>query len=172
VPDTAFEVPADYKAAPVEDLIKAMVPAAAIQPTPAPPQFTPPRAAAANAPETPTPGALRIGNGVSPPVPVSSREPAYTEEARRAKIQGTVSLSLVVDANGDPQNIRVVRSLDPGLDQKAIEAVREWKFKPGQKDGQPVAVIASIQVNFRLLDKPPGQQELRIETRFPSESVK
>ena len=66
-------------------------------------------------------------------------------------------VSLVVDENGVPRNVKVVRSLDPGLDQKAIEAVQQWKFRPGQKDGNPVAVQAQIQVTFKLLDKPPVQ---------------
>jgi TonB family protein len=157
IPDSAFEVAADFKAAPIEDLIKVMMPAAPMTPPSVP--VAAPQAAAANPQEIPTSGALRIGNGVSSPKVLSRRDPGYTEEARRAKVQGSVSLSLVVDASGNPQNIRVVRSLDPGLDQKAIEAVREWKFQPGQKDGKAVAVITTIQVYFRLLDTPPAQQK-------------
>jgi hypothetical protein len=119
IPDSAFEVPVDYTAAPIEDLIKVMMPAAAMAPAAVP--VAAPRAAVANPQEIPTPGALRIGNGVSPPTVLSRRDPAYTDEASRAKVQGTVSLSLVVDANGNPQNIKVVQPLDPGLDQKAID---------------------------------------------------
>jgi len=99
-------------------------------------------------------GAYRMGPGVSPPVPIYQPEPRYTEQASRAKIQGSVSLSLIVDAEGRPQRVQVVRSLDPGLDQQAIEAVSQWRFRPGQKDGMPVPVIASVQVFFRLLDNP------------------
>jgi len=62
-----------------------------------------------------------------------------------------VLLELVVDANGVPQDIKIVRSLGLGLDQKAIEAVQKWRFKPGLKDGKPVPVSANIEVNFRLL---------------------
>ena len=96
-------------------------------------------------------GAYKIGGGVSAPVPVYRPEPEYSEEARKAKWQGAVLLELVVDANGVPQDIKVIRSLGLGLDQKAIEAVQKWRFKPGQKDGKAVPVSANIEVNFRLL---------------------
>jgi TonB family protein len=88
---------------------------------------------------------------VSAPVPVYRPEPEYSEEARKAKWQGAVLLSIVVDENGVPQNIMVVRSIGLGLDQKAIEAVQKWRFKPGVKDGKAVPVFANIEVNFRLL---------------------
>ncbi len=96
-------------------------------------------------------GAYRIGGGVSAPVPIFRPEPEYSEEARKAKWQGAVLLQLVVDENGVPKDIKVVRSLGLGLDQKAIEAVQKWRFKPGLKDGKPVPVSANIEVNFRLL---------------------
>jgi len=96
-------------------------------------------------------GAYRIGGGVSPPSVLSKVEPEYSEEARKAKWQGTVILQLVVDEHGLPQQMKVTRSLGLGLDQKAIEAVGKWRFKPGMKDGKPVPVIATIEVNFRLL---------------------
>ena len=96
-------------------------------------------------------GAYRIGGGVSAPAVLSKVEPEYSEEARKAKWQGTVVLSLVVDDQGRPQNLKVLRSLGLGLDQKAIEAVEKWRFKPGMKDGKPVPVMATIEVNFRLL---------------------
>ncbi len=96
-------------------------------------------------------GAYRIGGGVSPPSVLSKVEPEYSEEARKAKWQGTVVLQLVVDEHGMPQQMKVTRSLGLGLDQKAIEAVAKWRFKPGLKDGKPVPVIATIEVNFRLL---------------------
>jgi periplasmic protein TonB len=96
-------------------------------------------------------GAYRIGGGVSAPVPIFRPEPEYSEEARKAKWSGAVLLQLVVDENGVPKDIKVVRSLGMGLDQKAIEAVQKWRFKPGLKDGKPVPVSANIEVNFRLL---------------------
>jgi protein TonB len=77
-------------------------------------------------------------------------EPQYTEEAKTAKVSGSVLLSLVVDENGDAQEIQVARSLDQGLDQKAVDAVRQWRFSPATENGKPVAVAVKIEVNFRL----------------------
>ena len=96
-------------------------------------------------------GAYRIGGGVSAPTVLSKVEPEYSEEARKAKWQGTVILQLVVDDQGRPQQLKIMRSLGLGLDQKAIEAVEKWRFKPGMKDGKAVPVMATIEVNFRLL---------------------
>ena len=96
-------------------------------------------------------GAYRIGGGVSPPSVILKVEPEYSEEARKAKFQGTVILFVVVDEKGNPRDLKVIRPLGLGLDQKAIEAVEKWKFRPGMKDGKPVAVQATIEVNFRLL---------------------
>jgi periplasmic protein TonB len=95
-------------------------------------------------------GVFRIGGGVSAPKAVYAPDPEYSEEARKAKYQGTVVLSLVVGADGMPRDIKVARSLGLGLDEKAIEAVKTWKFEPGTKDGKPVATYASIEVQFRL----------------------
>jgi TonB family protein len=77
-------------------------------------------------------------------------EPEYSEEARKVKHEGTVILSLVVDEQGRARDIRVARSLGMGLDEKAIEAVKKWKFAPGTKDGIPVPVQVNVEVNFRL----------------------
>jgi periplasmic protein TonB len=96
-------------------------------------------------------GAYRIGGGVSPPTVIYKVEPEYSEEARKAKFQGTVVLFVVVDEHGNPRDLKVIRPLGLGLDQKAIEAVEKWKFSPGKKDGKPVPVQATIEVNFRLL---------------------
>jgi protein TonB len=96
-------------------------------------------------------GAYKIGGGVSAPVPIFKPEPEYSEEARKAKFQGTVVLNIVVDEKGNARDVTVARPLGLGLDQKAIEAVMKWKFRPGMKDGHPVPVRASIEVNFRLL---------------------
>lgn len=96
-------------------------------------------------------GAFRIGGGVSAPVVIFKKEPEYSEEARKAKYQGTVLLAIVVDVDGTTKNIRVIRSLGLGLDEKAVEAVLAWRFRPGYKDGRPVPVQANVEVNFRLL---------------------
>ena len=96
-------------------------------------------------------GVFRVGGGVSAPALLFKKEPEYSEEARKAKYQGTVLLYIEVDPSGRATNIKVQRSLGLGLDEKAIEAVKQWKFKPGYKDGKPVTVAATIEVNFRLL---------------------
>jgi TonB family protein len=96
-------------------------------------------------------GAFRIGGGVSAPVPIYRFEPEYSEEARKAKYQGTVLLAIVVDVDGTTRNIRVLRTLGMGLDEKAIEAVSKWRFRPGMKGGQAVPVQANVEVSFRLL---------------------
>ncbi|HSR08519.1 MAG TPA: TonB family protein [Bryobacteraceae bacterium] len=103
-------------------------------------------------PETPA-GAYRIGNGVSAPRVAYKREPSYSEEARIGRLQGTVTVSLVVGEDGMPRNIRVLKSLGLGLDEKAIEAIGVWRFTPGEKEGKPVPILATIEVNFRLVDK-------------------
>ncbi len=96
-------------------------------------------------------GVYRVGGGVSAPSVLYKVDPEYSEEARKAKYSGTVLISLVVGPDGRATNIKVVRSLGLGLDEKAMEAVAKWKFKPGTKSGSPVAVQATIEVNFRLL---------------------
>jgi TonB family protein len=96
-------------------------------------------------------GVYRVGGGVTSPQLVSKVEPEYSEEARKAKYQGTVTLYIQVDLDGRAKNIRVLHSLGLGLDEKAMEAVRKWRFKPGTKDGKAVVVEAQIEVNFRLL---------------------
>jgi TonB family protein len=95
-------------------------------------------------------GIFRVGGGVSAPQAVSTSTPNYTEEARRAKTQGTCILGLIVDTEGHPRDIRVVRGLGSGLDAKAIEAVERWRFEPAKKDGKPVNVLISVEVSFLL----------------------
>jgi TonB family protein len=96
-------------------------------------------------------GVYRVGGGVSAPALILKVEPEYSEEARKAKYQGVVLLYVEVDPSGRARNIRVIHSLGLGLDEKAIEAVSKWKFRPGTKDGRAVTVAASIEVSFRLL---------------------
>jgi len=96
-------------------------------------------------------GAFHVGGGVSQPAVLYKVDPEYSEEARKAKYSGTVLLQLVVDVDGKAKNIKVVKGVGLGLDEKAIEAVQKWKFSPGKKNGQPVPVFATVEVNFRLL---------------------
>jgi TonB family protein len=95
-------------------------------------------------------GLYRVGGGVSAPRTLYAPEPEYSEEARKAKYQGTLVLWMVVGADGRPRDIRVARSLGMGLDEKALEAVRTWRFEPARKDGRPVAVQINVEVIFRL----------------------
>jgi periplasmic protein TonB len=95
-------------------------------------------------------GIFHVGGGVSPPRVIYQPEPEFSEEARKAKYQGVCVLALIVDANGRPTNIRVSSSLGMGLDEKAIEAVKNWKFEPAMKDGHPVAVEIALEVDFHL----------------------
>jgi len=95
-------------------------------------------------------GVYKVGGGISAPQAISAPDPDYTEEARRAKKQGTCVLWLIVDAAGRPRDIKIVRGLGLGLDAKALEAVRQWRFQPALKDGKPVDVQISVEVEFHL----------------------
>jgi len=95
-------------------------------------------------------GIYHVGGGVSAPRAIYSPEPEYSEEARRAKYTGVVVLWLVVGPDGRPRDIRVRRAAGMGLDEKALEAVRTWRFEPALRNGQPVAVEVSVEVTFRL----------------------
>jgi TonB family protein len=93
----------------------------------------------------------KMADGITAPKVLHKVEPKYTQEARDEKIAGTVLLKIVVTAQGKADNIEVVKGIDPGLDQAAMDAVAQWEFQPGTKDGQPVNVWATIEVNFRLI---------------------
>jgi TonB family protein len=108
-------------------------------------------AAAEGAAPAPKSDALRVGGGVSAPSLLLKIEPQYTEEARAAKYQGSVVLYIEVGPDGLAHNMRVLRSLGFGLDQKAMDAVGQWQFQPGLRNGIPVTVQATVEVNFRLL---------------------
>ena len=95
-------------------------------------------------------GLYTTSSGVNPPDAIYASEPEYSDEARKIKQQGIVVLSLIVDLQGQARNIHVARSLGMGLDEKAIEAVKKWRFSPGTKDGIPVATQVNVEVNFRL----------------------
>jgi protein TonB len=95
-------------------------------------------------------GLMRPGGGVSAPQVIFSVDPEFSDEARRAKYQGICVVSVIVDAQGNPQRVRVVRPLGMGLDEKAVDAVKQYKFKPAYYQGHPVAVEVNIEVNFRI----------------------
>lgn len=95
-------------------------------------------------------GLYAIGGGVSSPVPIFTPDPDFSDEARRAKYQGICVISVIVDAHGNTQDPKVVRTLGMGLDEKALEAVRKWRFKPAMKGSMPVPVRINVEVNFRL----------------------
>lgn len=95
-------------------------------------------------------GVFRVGGGVSPPRAIYNPEPEFSEEARKAKYQGVCTLGLIVGTDGRPSNIHVLSSLGMGLDEKAIEAVKNWKFEPAMKDGHPVRVEIAVEVDFHL----------------------
>ena len=99
-------------------------------------------------------GAYQIGNGVSSPVLIHEVKPNYTGDAMRAKLQGMVEMEAIVRPDGtvDPSSIKITRSLDAtfGLDQQAIIAVKQWRFRPGTLRGQPVPVIVNVELTFTL----------------------
>jgi TonB family protein len=91
-----------------------------------------------------------VGDGVTAPIPIYKPEPPYTDKARAAKLQGTGVYSAVIDDSGNVADVQVVRSLEKGLDESAMQTVRTWKFKPAMKDGKPVSVKGTLEVSFRL----------------------
>lgn len=91
-----------------------------------------------------------VGGMVSGPRAVFAPDPEYTEEARKAKLQGKCVLWLVVGTDGHAHDVRVVHGIGLGLDEKAVEAVKTWKFEPAMKDGKPVAVQINVETTFRL----------------------
>ena len=106
-------------------------------------------------------GKYQLGDGVTPPKLVSAVDPEFTAEARRKRLQGVVVVSVTVDTSGNPQDVRVARSMAEdvskkdkqtavGLDEKAVEAVKQYKFQAGQFQGKPVPVEIEVRVNFRI----------------------
>ena len=99
-----------------------------------------------------TPGITSgAGHRITAPQLIYKVEPEFSEDARKAKFSGMVILAIEVDAAGHPRAFRVVQSPGLGLEQKAIDAVKQWRFKPGYQDGKPVVTGATVEVNFRLL---------------------
>jgi TonB family protein len=100
-------------------------------------------------PEPPE-GVFRVGNGVSAPRAILAPDPEYPKRARKKHQQGRVIFYVVVTEQGLPRDIKITQSLTPELDAKAYQAVSNWKFSPAMKDGKPVAVLISIEMNFKL----------------------
>jgi len=93
---------------------------------------------------------FRVGGNVLAPVAVVRVEPAYTEMARKARIQGTVIVEAIIDSHGDVIDARIMKGLPFGLEQEALRAIRRWKFKPGTHNGQPVPVYFNLRIEFKL----------------------
>jgi TonB family protein len=96
---------------------------------------------------------FHVGGSITPPRSVFSPEPQYTEQARKSNLQGTCTLGLIVEKDGHPSHIRLLKGIGMGLDENAIEAVKTWKFEPALKDGQPVRVEIAVEVSFRLYQR-------------------
>ena len=106
--------------------------------------------AAAGSPQDAQGPVYTVGDGVSAPVVVKRVAPQYTPDAMRAKVEGTVGLECVVETDGSTSGIRVIKALDPGLDEEAVKALRLWTFEPGKKDGKPVRVRITLEMTFTL----------------------
>jgi len=166
VASSMFAIPEGYTAAPLAEIMAAARPKVPVAPAatapirgalPQAPPVAPPITALPDQAPPPPPAAPGRGAGlVTRPSLVQRVDPIYTEEARAGKVEGAVMLSIVVGTDGRAGSITVTRSLGFGLDQKAIEAVQQWVFKPGEKNGVPVNTRAAVEVNFRLLAKPPA----------------
>jgi len=118
----------------------------------------------------PAAGTNRVGEGVSPPHVISKSEPQYSAEGLRARLEGSVTVSLVVGVDGTPRDIKVLQPLGLGLDEKAVETIGSWRFAPGDKEGTPVAVLAKVDVHFRLVGKP-GEWRLTRASFKPPETA-
>jgi periplasmic protein TonB len=95
-------------------------------------------------------GVFHVGGGVSAPRAIYDPDPEYSEEARKARFQGAVALWVIVGPDGRPHDVQISRSLGMGLDEKAVEAIKKWRFEPAMKDGHPVAVQVNVEVTFHL----------------------
>lgn len=121
------------------------------------PPSTSPAGATTPAPvgAAPSLGVLHVGGSVTPPRAIYSPEPEYTKQARKSNFQGSCTLGLIVEEDGHPSHIRVLKGIGLGLDENAVAAVQTWRFEPAMKDGHPVRVEIAIQVDFHLFQKAP-----------------
>jgi TonB family protein len=104
---------------------------------------------ASHTPDSPNTPIYRVGGGVSAPRVIYAPHPEYSEKARKAKYGATCTLSIVVGSDGIPRDIKVYDPIGMDLDEKAVEAVKKWRFQPARKNGHPVAVQISVEVNFQ-----------------------
>jgi protein TonB len=95
-------------------------------------------------------GVRTVGGGVKGPIAIYQPEPEFSEEARKAKFMGVVLVGLIVDQRGLPQSVHIIRGVGMGLDEKAVEAVQHYRFKPGTENGKPVATYLNVEVNFEI----------------------
>jgi len=95
-------------------------------------------------------GPILVGGDVKPPERVFAPQPAYTEIARRARIQGVVIVQAIIDKAGNVTNVKVLKGLPMGLEEAAVDAMKQWKFKPATLNGRPVTVYYNLTVNFKL----------------------
>jgi TonB family protein len=121
-------------------------------------------AVAAWAQDVPAQGTSRQAASIRQPRVISKTEPEYSEEARRAGVNATIILSLAVNENGEPEDVRIDRGAGFGLDEQAVQCIQTWRFEPGTKDGKPFKAATHIEVSFNLLEK--GRQNQRASLTF------
>jgi TonB family protein len=109
---------------------------------------------------------LNVGKGVTAPKILHKPDPKYSEEARREHVQGTALYSIVVDKSGHTRDIEVLSPIGYGLDEKGVEAIQQWLFSPGMKDGAPVSIRAQIEVNFRFPGIPFDEKKEQFRTDY------
>ncbi len=93
---------------------------------------------------------IQVGGDVRPPEKISAPQPQYTEIARKARIQGVVIVQAIIDKQGSVTNVKVLKGLPMGLEEAAVDAIKQWKFKPAMLNGRPVTVYYNLTVNFKL----------------------
>lgn len=142
------------------------------QPTSAPATTTPAQTAGAAPSAEAAPEIYKAGGHISPPVLIHSVNAEFTDAARYAHYQGICLIELIVDAQGNPQNVHIVRPLGMGLDENAVAAIRQYKFKPAMKDGiTPVPVLITIEVNFKLYNGPTPDPSAPILSSAPGSAA-